>query len=107
METIQQNPAGLYNCDEISITIVQQKRMKILGLKGKRLISSLQSAEQGSLVKVVTCISIDTSFLHYLYFQEMMNGTLPGSIHACNPSGWIQSKIFFSCGFLILSNTQS
>ena len=24
----------------------------------------------------------------------MMNGTPPGSIHACHPSGWIQSEIF-------------
>jgi hypothetical protein len=27
--------------------------------------------------------------------QELMNGTLPGSIHACYPSGWMQSEIFF------------
>jgi hypothetical protein len=26
--------------------------------------------------------------------QELMNGTPPGSIHACHPSGWIQSEIF-------------
>ena len=25
---------------------------------------------------------------------ELMNGTLPGSIHMCHPSGWIQSEIF-------------
>jgi hypothetical protein len=27
--------------------------------------------------------------------QELMNGTPPGSIHACHPSGWIQSEIFY------------
>jgi hypothetical protein len=32
--TIQHNPAGLYNCDEIGITVVQHKHTKILGLKG-------------------------------------------------------------------------
>ena len=26
--------------------------------------------------------------------QELMNGTPPGSIHACHPSRWIQSEIF-------------
>jgi len=26
--------------------------------------------------------------------QELMNGALPGSIHVCHPSGWIQSEIF-------------
>ena len=71
MDTIQHNPARLYNCDETDITIVQHKHMKILGLKGKRQISSLQSAERGSLVTAVTCIvQLDTSFLRYLYFQE-------------------------------------
>jgi hypothetical protein len=27
--------------------------------------------------------------------QELMSGTPPGSVHACHPSGWIQSQIFF------------
>jgi hypothetical protein len=45
MSTIQYNPARLYNCDETGITLVQHKHTKILGLKGKRQISSLQSTE--------------------------------------------------------------
>jgi hypothetical protein len=57
MDTIHHNPARLYNCDKISITIVQHKRTKILVLKDKRQIISLQSGEQGSLVTVVTCMS--------------------------------------------------
>jgi hypothetical protein len=60
MDTIQYNPARLHNCDETGITIVQNKHTKILGLKGKRQISSLQSAERGSLVTLhssVTCFS--------------------------------------------------
>jgi hypothetical protein len=54
MDTIQRNPARRYNCDETGITIEQHKHTKILGLKGKRQVSSLQSAERGSLVTVVT-----------------------------------------------------
>ena len=57
MNTIKHNPARLYNCDKTGISIVQHKHTKILGLKGRRQISSLQSAERGSLVRVVTCIS--------------------------------------------------
>ena len=53
MDTIEHNPARLYKCDETGITIVQHKRTKILALKGKRQITSLQSAERGSLVTVV------------------------------------------------------
>jgi len=87
--------------------------MKILGLKGKRQISSLQSAEQGSLVTVVNCMSPTGHFIPLLLVfprknmkQELMNGMPPGSIHACHPSGWIQSEIF-SQWLLHSSNVQS
>jgi hypothetical protein len=56
MDTIQHNPARLYNCDETGVIIVQHKHTKILGLKGKHQISSLQSTERGSLATVVTCM---------------------------------------------------
>ena len=46
MYIIQHNPARLYNCDETGITIVEHKHTKILGLKGKRRISSVHSAER-------------------------------------------------------------
>jgi hypothetical protein len=36
MDTIQHNPARLYNCDETGITTAQHKHTNILGLKGKR-----------------------------------------------------------------------
>jgi hypothetical protein len=57
MDTIQHNPARLYSYDETGVTVVQHKHMKILGLKGKCQISSVQSAEWGSLFTVVTCMS--------------------------------------------------
>jgi len=44
------NPARHYNRGETGITIVQYKNTKILGLKNKRQISSVQSADRGSLV---------------------------------------------------------
>ena len=102
MDTIQHNPARLYNCDETGITFVQHKHTKILGLKGKRQISSVQSAERGSLVTVVKSVSPTGHFiLPLLVFPrkcmkpELTHGTPPGSIHACHPSGWKQSEIFF------------
>ena len=66
-----------------------------------RLISSVQSVERGSLVTVVNCMSTTGHFIPPLlvfprkYIKpELMNGTRPGSIHACHPLGWIQSEIF-------------
>jgi len=113
MYTIQHNPARPYNCDETGITIVQHKHTKILRLKGKRQISSLQSAERGSLVTVVKRMSPAGQFIPPLlvfprkYMKpELMNGTPPGSIHACHFSGWTQSR-FSTSGFFIPSNIQS
>jgi len=71
MFTTQHNPARLYNCDETCITIVQHKHTKIVGLKGKRQIASVQSAERGSLLTVVNCMIPNGPFIpRYLYFQE-------------------------------------
>ena len=101
MLTIQHNPARLHNCDKTDITIVLHKHTNILGLKGKRQISSVQSADRGSLVIVVTCLSPTGQIIPPLLVfprkymkQEVMNGTPTGSIHACYFLGWIQSEIF-------------
>ena len=59
MYTIQHNPARLYNCDETDITIVQQKHTTILGSKDKRQISSVQYADRGSLLTVVTWVQLE------------------------------------------------
>jgi len=114
MDTIQHNPARLYNSDETGITIVQHRHTKILILKGKRQITSLQSAERGCLVTVVTCMSPIGTFIPPLLLfpkkksmkEEEMSGSQPGSIHACHLLGWIQSEIF-SQWFFISSNIQS
>jgi len=94
-------PARRYNCDETGITILQHKHMKILSLKGKRQISSVQSAEQASIVTAVNCMIPNGQFIPPLlvfprkYMKpELMNGTPPESNHACHPSDWIQSVIF-------------
>jgi len=103
MYTIQHTskPARLYNCDETGITILQHKHTKILELTGKPQISSVQSAERGPLVTVVNCMSpTGHNIPPLLVFprkymkSELMNGTPPGSIHSCHPSGWIQSEVF-------------
>ena len=114
MGTIQHNLARLYNCDETAITIVQHKHTKILRLKGKLQISSAQSADRGSLVIVVTSISSTGHFIPPLLVfprknmkLELMNGTPPASIHACHPSGWIKSEIFFQRLLHFIKRTKS
>jgi hypothetical protein len=101
MYIIQHNPARLHNCDETSITIVQNKHTKILGLKGKCRISSVQSAERGYVMTVANCMSPTGQFIPPLLVfprkcmkPELINGTPPGSIHAHHPSEWIRNEIF-------------
>ena len=113
MDTIQHNPARLYNCDETGTTIVQHKHTKILGLKGKHQISSLQSAEWGSLVTVTTCMSPTGHFVPPLFVfprknmkQELINGTPPGSIHACHPLGVDTDRDFFPVVSSFLKHTK-
>jgi len=113
MDTIQHNPARLYNSDETGVTIVHHKYTKILGLKGKRQISSLQSTERGSLVTVVTSMSPNGHFIPLLLVfrrknmkQELMNGTSPGSVHVCHPSGLIQSETFSQWFLHVLKHTK-
>jgi len=113
MDTIQHKPARLYNCDETGITILQHKHTKILGFKGKRQISSVQSAERGSLVTVITCMSPTGHVIPPLLVfprknmkQELMNCTPSGSFHVCQPSGWIQREIFSQWFLYVIKHTK-
>jgi len=113
MYTIQHNLARLYNCDETGNTIVQHKHTKILGLKSKSEISSVQPADRGSLMTLVTCTSPTGNFIAPLLVfprkhmkQELMNCTPPGSVHAYPPSGWIQSEIFIKWFLHFIKHTK-
>jgi hypothetical protein len=83
-------------------------------MKGKLQISSVQSADQGVLVTIVTCMSPTGHFIPPLLVfprkytkQELMKGTPPESTHACHPSGWIQSGIFTQWFLHFIKHTKS
>jgi hypothetical protein len=101
MELIKHAPNRLYNCDESGITIVHYKHRKLVALKGKHQICSLQAAEGGCLITVVTCNSRAGHYIPPLIIFprnnikiELVNGAPPGSIYACHPSGRIQTDLF-------------
>ncbi|XP_069670121.1 jerky protein homolog-like [Periplaneta americana] len=101
MNTINYNPSRLFNCDETGITVVQHKHTKVVSLKGKKQIASLQAAERSALITIVTCMSPCGQFIPPMIIfprknmkMELMNGAPLGSIYACHPSGWIQTDIF-------------
>jgi len=94
-------PDRVYNVDESGLTVVLSKVLEVIGLRGKRQISSLTSSERGSLITVVAAMSAGGTFIPPLMIfprknmsQQLMKGAPAGAISACHPSGWIQSYIF-------------
>src|SRR5258705_9066413 len=96
LEKINFDPTKVYNVDETGITVVQHKAQKIVAIKGKKNVHKLSSAERGSLVTVVMCMSAAGMFVPPLMIfprklmkKELMDGAPPGSIGAVHESGWI------------------
>ncbi|XP_072401561.1 uncharacterized protein [Diabrotica undecimpunctata] len=91
----------VFNVDETGLSIVQSKVQYVLALRGSKQVGALTSAETGSLVTAVLCMSAGGIFVPpYLIFPEKKNNVLlkkgapPGSKIVCHPSGWIQTHIF-------------
>ncbi|XP_046677318.1 uncharacterized protein LOC124365384 [Homalodisca vitripennis] len=91
----------VFNVDETGISVVQSKIPRVIGLRGKRQVGALSSAERGSLVTVICCMSAGGTFIPpMLIFPRknmtdlLMKGAPPGAIGRCHPSGWIQSNLF-------------
>jgi len=94
-------PQNIYNVDETGITTVQGNAGKVLAMKGRRQVGCLTSGERGQLVTVVVCMNVTGSFIPPLFIfprqrmkAELMDGSPPGSICVCHPSGWMQMDIF-------------
>lgn len=100
-ERHQYPPQRVFNVDETGISIVQSKTPRIVGLKGKKQVGALSSAERGALVTVVCCMSAGGDFVPPMlifprknFTENLMKGAPPGSIGRCHPSGWIQGPLF-------------
>ncbi|CAH2013916.1 unnamed protein product [Acanthoscelides obtectus] len=91
----------VFNVDETGLSIVQSKIPHVIGRKGKKQIAALTSAERGSTVTIIACMSASGVFVPPLVIfprtnmtQILMKGCPPGSIGRAHPSGWVQSNIF-------------
>ncbi|KAG8237906.1 hypothetical protein J437_LFUL017778 [Ladona fulva] len=97
LEMVNHDPKRLYNYDETGITIVQPKTTKVIALKGKRQVGAVSSAERGSLITVVTCMSATGHFKQPDLTNkklELLDGAPNGSRAAYHKSGWIESETF-------------
>lgn len=91
----------VFNVDETGLSIVQSKVQHVLALRGTKQVGALTSAERGSLVTAVLCMSAGGTFVPpFLIFPRkntnvlLEKGAPPGSKIVCHPSGWIQTYIF-------------
>nr|CAI5849892.1 unnamed protein product [Callosobruchus analis] len=105
LETIQSTtsfpPSRIFNVDETGLSIVQSKTAKVIARKGKKQIAAMTSAERGSLITIVSCMSPTAIFVPPIFIfprknmtNTLMRGAPPGSIGRAHPSGWIQTSLF-------------
>lgn len=91
----------IFNVDESGLSIVQSKIPKIIGRRGKKQIGALTSAERGSLITIVVCMSASGIYVPPMIIfprknmnLQLMKGAPAGSVGVCHPSGWIQTHLF-------------
>lgn len=94
------------------LSIVQSKMSSVIACKGKRQIGAITSAERGSLITVITCMSAGGTFIPPMLIfprknmnENLMKGAPPGSQAVCHPSGWIQTELFTQWFQLFLEKT--
>lgn len=94
-------PDRVFNVDESGLAVVQSKIAKVVGLRGKRQIGSLTSAERGALITIVVCMNASGNFVPPLVIfprkymsPQLTKGAPPGTIFDVHPSGWIQTDLF-------------
>ena len=83
-------PSRIYNCDETGVTTVHTKPNKVMGLKGKRQVGCLTSAERGTRIMVEVGMNAAGEYVPLLIIfprmrmkAELINGAPPGSIDIC------------------------
>ncbi|XP_046681625.1 MFS-type transporter clz9-like [Homalodisca vitripennis] len=105
LEDVQKNhlypPHRVFNVDETGLMTVQTKSSKVFALKGRRQVGSLTSAERGVLSTFVVSMSAGGTFIPPMVIfprqrmkVELQDGSPPGTVFACHPSGWMQTDIF-------------
>ncbi|KAB0801970.1 hypothetical protein PPYR_02363 [Photinus pyralis] len=93
--------AQIYNMDETGLLTVPNKMPKVLTSKGKKSVGKIVSAERGTLVTAVCCVSAAGHYIPpALIFprkrekQELLDGAPAGSILMVSDSGFINTDLF-------------
>lgn len=91
----------VFNVDESGLTVVQSKVEPVIGLRGKRQVGSLTSAERGALITIVVCMSAGGDYVPPMVIfprkymsAQLQKGAPSGTVFNVQPSGWITTELF-------------
>ncbi|XP_014469451.1 PREDICTED: uncharacterized protein LOC106741702 [Dinoponera quadriceps] len=94
-------PDRIYSVDEIGLRIIQSKVPQVIGIKGKRQIDVVSSAERRSLTTIICSMNATGHFVPPMVIfpgktmsHLLMRGAPAGSIGVAHPSGWVQTNLF-------------
>lgn len=94
-------PHRVFNVDETSLSTVPGKNSKTFAKKGRKQVARVISAERGISTTAVICMSAAGSFIPPMLIfcrkrmkAELTDGAPPGTIFACNDSGWMKLDLF-------------
>ncbi|XP_020290120.1 tigger transposable element-derived protein 1-like isoform X2 [Pseudomyrmex gracilis] len=93
----------IFNVGEIGLGIVQSTIPHVIGLRGKKEITTLASAEKKYLMTIIMCMSAGGNFVPPMmifprtnWTNRLMKGAPPGAVGKCHPSGWVEPHLFAS-----------
>ena len=91
----------VFNVDETGLGTVPTKVNRVIAERGRKQVGSIKSAERGTLVTAVMCISAGGTYVPPMLVypraktnDKLMKGAPPGSIQACSPNGWVNREVF-------------
>jgi hypothetical protein len=88
----------MLNVDETGISIAPNKSSKIIGLKGKKRVEILLSAERGTTTTAVCCNAAGQYVAPLLTFPrarenlDLLNGAPPETVMDCLSSLWVDAN---------------
>lgn len=94
-------PFRMYNVDESALSTVQRPQ-KIFATTGRKQVGALTSAEKGSHVTVVCCMSASGNYVppclifpRKLMKNELIDEAPTGTLGIAQESGWMTTNVFY------------
>lgn len=101
MDSTEIKASRIFNCDETGLGTVPKSNSKILAKKGRKQVGRLTSADRSGTTTAVICMSSSGIYVPPMVIfarkrmkVELQDGAPPGTVFACNESGWMNIETF-------------